>query len=76
MSTELLNNLAGRVGALEKDVSDIKAGVAGIQERLTHMPTNADLLKVVSGAQTKILWAIAVPVVIAALKWAWPFLAR
>lgn len=61
MSDPLTNDLAGRVGRLEGDVSNIRADVAGIKERLSHMPTNAALWKAVaisSGAVIAAMWAL------------------
>jgi hypothetical protein len=63
-----------RVAKLEEHVGKLREDVAVVRERLSHMPTNADLLKVVSSAQLKIIGAIAALAVGAILKWAWPHL--
>ena len=64
----------GRVAKLEEHVGKLREDVAVVKERLSHMPTNADLLKVVSSAQWKVISAIALLAIGAVLKWAWPFL--
>lgn len=66
--------MEARVAKLEEHVGKLREDVAVVRERLSHMPTNADLLKVVSGAQWKIISAIALLAIGAILKWAWPFL--
>lgn len=66
----------GRIAKLDEHVGKLREDVAVVKERLSHMPTNADLLKVVSSAQWKIISAIALLALGAALKWAWPFLFR
>jgi hypothetical protein len=66
--------MEARVAKLEEHVGQLREDVATIKERITHMPTNADLLKVVSSAQWKIIGAIAALAIGAILKWAWPHL--
>lgn len=66
--------MEARIAKLEDHVGQLREDVAVIRERQSHMPTNADLLKVVSNAQWKILGAIAALAVGAILKWAWPHL--
>lgn len=66
--------MEARITKLEEHVGNLREDVAVVRERLSHMPTNADLLKVVSSAQWKIIAAIAVLGIGALLKWAWPIL--
>lgn len=63
-----------RVAKLEEHVGKLREDVAIVKERMTHMPTSAELLKVVSSAQWKIISAIAILALGAILKWAWPYL--
>ncbi len=65
-----------RVAKLEEHCSQLRVDVGVMKERQSHMPTNADLLRVVSSAQWKIIGAIALFAILAALKWAWPILFR
>ncbi len=66
--------MEARVAKLEEHVGQLREDMATVKERLSHMPTNADLLKVVSSAQWKIISAIAILALGAILKWAWPHL--
>lgn len=66
--------MEARVAKLEEHVGQLREDMATVKERLNHMPTNADLLKVVSSAQWKIISAIAILAVGAIFKWAWPYL--
>lgn len=69
-----IDRLDRAVERIDSDLTTIKVSVARIEERMTHIPTNADLLKVVSSAQWKIISAIGAFAVVAILKWAWPHL--
>lgn len=41
-----MNDVLQRLGNVERDVSILKSDVTGIKERLTHMPTNAQMFAI------------------------------
>ncbi|MBB6246178.1 hypothetical protein [Rhodanobacter sp. A1T4] len=71
---ERIDRLDRAVERIDADLGAIKVSAGRIEERLSHMPTSAELLRVVSNVQWTILGALLLIVLGAALKWAWPFI--
>ncbi len=69
------DDLTRRLGSLEDKVGALSVQVGKVTERLTHMPTNADLLKVVSGVQWKIIGSVAALAIGLIVKALWPHIA-
>lgn len=42
-----MNDVLQRLGNVERDVSSLKSDVAGIKERLTHMPTKHEIALII-----------------------------
>ena len=72
---DVSDDLTRRLGNLEEKVGALSVEVGKVTERLTHMPTNADLLKVVSSAQWKIIGSIAALAIGLIAKALWPHIA-
>jgi hypothetical protein len=66
------DDLTRRMGNLEEKVGVLSVDVGKATERLNHMPTSADLLKVVSGAQWKIIGSVTVLAAGLIAKALWP----
>ncbi|UPG93523.1 hypothetical protein [Luteibacter aegosomatissinici] len=58
MTAEFVANLADRVGRLEVDVGHISRKVSTIEERISHIPTRADLWKTVAVAAGAVIGAM------------------
>jgi hypothetical protein len=59
MHAEFVNDLAARVARLEASLGNVSTKVSAIEERLSGLPTRADLWKTVavaSGAVISAMW--------------------